>query len=108
MGKECEHRKWLERSLPPMSQLNNISCPWCTDRPSEPKKQSLAEKLYLHAWSGMDFQSEKNYRCVQLYREMAQTAISHVLGVVESQRVWPGYKSWIDRDELIKKLKEEV
>lgn len=80
-----------------------------TPRPSEPKK--LWEKLYDAYYSTT---SECHRKFLHLAKEdherVAQAAISHVLGVVESMTVFKTSDCsfpLISKGDLIKKLKEE-
>lgn len=111
MGKEwpCEHifkTEMFRSGWMLKDELSSIQvpkswneCPICLKpRPSEPKK-SLACKL-ADNWINQKAD----------WHEQAKTAISHVLGVVESQTIikTSDCSSWlISKEELIKKLKEE-
>lgn len=100
VGKEFHDMTEKEKIWHLMSRVEALER--ITARPSEPKKRSLAQVIQ---W----IYSDAEARGADIpFKEMAQGAISHVLGVVESL---PTMKDmgveYYSKSELIKKLKEE-
>lgn len=111
--RECRHIEFFKRIG--FGTAGYADCPWCIDRPSEPKKlwEVMRDVAFSYA-KELGYKSVDEKRSNEVIQNMAKTAISHVLEIVESVHT-PGMATPFGlseginycKSELIKKLKEE-